>query len=103
MKNYPYLREAVAATVDRLRRERRLTKTCLAELAELQDRYIYSINKGERNPTLGAIYSLCEALGTPVDLFVRQIEEERRRLLGATACDQSSILLSPSPDQISRN
>lgn len=87
MKIHPYLREALVSTLDRLRREKRLTKTSLAEFSDLQHRYIFSIRKGERNPTLGAIYSLCEALEIPVDSFIRQVEEERQRLQNSPCKD----------------
>lgn len=82
MKAYPQLQDAVANTVEKLRKERRLTKTALADFADLQECYVRSITKGRRNPTVTAIYSICEALGIPVGTFFHLVEEERRRLSG---------------------
>lgn len=82
MKAYPQLQDAVANTVERLRKERRLTKTALADFADLQECYVRGITKGRRNPTVTAIYSICEALGIPVGAFFDLVDEERRRLSG---------------------
>lgn len=82
MKAYPRLQDALANTVEKLRKERKLTKTALASFADLQDCYIRGITKGKRNPTVTAVYSICEALGVPVGEFFDLVEEERRRLAG---------------------
>ena len=81
MKFYPYLQEALALTLEKLRKEKKMTKTKLADFADLQDRYLLSISKGERNPSLRAIYSLCEALDVPVISFLDMVENERKRML----------------------
>ena len=82
MKAYPHLQEAVANTVEKLRKERKLTKTALADFAGLQDCYIRGITKGRRNPTVTAVYAICEALGIPPNRFFTLVEEERKRLSG---------------------
>lgn len=80
MKAYPNLLEAVAITVESLRKERKLTKTALASFAELQDCYIRGITKGRRNPTITTIYSICEALGVSSVDFFQRVELEMKRL-----------------------
>lgn len=80
MKTYPELQDALANTVERLRKERKLTKTALADFADLQDCYIRGITKGRRNPTVAAVYSICEALGVSVSEFFNLVEDERKRL-----------------------
>lgn len=82
MKAYPNLQDALANTVERLRKERKLTKTALASFADLQDCYIRGITKGRRNPTVTAIYSICDALDIPVNEFFGLVENERRKLSG---------------------
>lgn len=82
MKAYPHLQDALANTVERLRKERKLTKTALADFADLQDCYIRGITKGRRNPTVTAIYSICEALNIPASRFFELVDEERKRLSG---------------------
>ena len=80
MKAYPNLLEAVAITVESLRKERKLTKTALASFAELQDCYIRGITKGQRNPTIATIYSICDALGISSVDFFQRVEIEMNRL-----------------------
>ena len=71
MKNCPNLLEALAITVEAIRKERKLTK---------QDCYVRGITKGRRNPTITALYAICEALNvSPVEFF-RRVEEERANL-----------------------
>lgn len=82
MKTYPELQDALANTVERLRKERKMTKTALADFADLQDCYIRGITKGRRNPTVAAVYSICEALGVSVSEFFSLVEEERKRMSG---------------------
>ena len=82
MKNYPDLQDALANTVERLRKEQKLTKTALASHADLQDCYIRGITKGRRNPTVTTIYSICDALNISVSKFFDLVDEERRRLSG---------------------
>ena len=49
-----------------------MTKTALAAFSDLQDCYV----KGKRNPTITAIYSICEALGlSPLEFFKRVTDE----------------------------
>lgn len=62
MKNCPNLLEALAITVEAIRKERKLTKLAVASDAELQDCYVRGITKGRRNPTITALYAICEAL-----------------------------------------
>ena len=80
MKTYPNLQEALALTVEKLRKERRLTKTALASFSELQDCYIRGITKGKRNPTVSTVYSICEALGISPSQFFLLVDEEMGRL-----------------------
>ncbi|MDE7370337.1 MAG: helix-turn-helix domain-containing protein [Desulfovibrio sp.] len=82
MKACPDLQRALANTVEKLRKERKLTKTALADFADLQDCYIRGITKGKRNPTVTAVYAICGALGIPVSTFFALVDEERARLSG---------------------
>ena len=80
MKDYPNLLEALANTVEKFRKERKMTKTALARFADLQECYIRGITKARRNPTITATYSICEALEIPPGKFFEKVEEERERL-----------------------
>jgi transcriptional regulator with XRE-family HTH domain len=76
MRDYPYLLEALAITVENMRKERKLTKTALANFADLQECYIRGISKGQRNPTVIAVYAICDALGVPPEEFFRRVSAE---------------------------
>jgi len=80
MREYPELLPALAAAVEKLRRERKLTKLSLAVAADLQDCYVRGITKGRRNPTITAIYSICDALNVSPLEFFHAVEEERKRV-----------------------
>jgi transcriptional regulator with XRE-family HTH domain len=88
MREYPYLVEALAITVEKLRKERKLTKTALANFSDLQERYIRGIIKGERNPTVTAIYAICEALDLPPGRFFDKVSAEMESL-GNGKCKSS--------------
>lgn len=82
MKEYPYLAQAMGNIIEVLRKDRRLTKSALAEFAWLERRYLREIEQGEKKPTVNAIYSICEALRvSPVEFF-RLVEDERKKLAG---------------------
>ncbi|MBD5417118.1 MAG: helix-turn-helix transcriptional regulator [Desulfovibrio sp.] len=82
MKEYPYLAQAMGNIIEVLRKDRRLTKSALAEFAWLERRYLREIERGEKKPTVNAIYSICEALRvSPVEFF-RLVEDERKKLAG---------------------
>ena len=76
MKTYPRLLESTGITIEKIRKERKMTKTALADFSDLQDCYVRGIIKGKRNPTITAIYSICEALGlSPLEFFKRVTDE----------------------------
>ena len=78
--------EALAITVEKLRKERKLTKTALANFADLQECYIRGITKGQRNPTVIAVYAICDALGVPPEEFFRRVNVEKENLDSLDKC-----------------
>lgn len=84
MKTYPYLLESLGITVEKVRKERKVTKTALANFSDLQDCYIRGIIKGKRNPTITALYSICEALDIPPLEFFRRVTAEMEALQNGT-------------------
>jgi len=70
MKTYPDISISVGKALDELRKERKLTKTALSIRADLEERYVRAIIKGEKNPTVYVLQSLSEALGVTLgELF----------------------------------
>lgn len=80
MKDRPHLLQAIAITVENARKARKLTKTALADFADLQECYIRGITKGRRNPTITTVYAICEALEIPPQEFFRRVSAEMEKL-----------------------
>lgn len=77
----PYLQEAIGFVLEKLRIQRKLTKRQLADFAGLQDSYIRAISKGRRNPSIGAIYAICEALSISITEFLEKVENRRKEMM----------------------
>ena len=80
MKNYPHLSEAIGNVVEILRNEREMSKSSLADYADMQRCYLLDILKGRKKPTMNAIFSLCEALQVHPAEFVRMVVENIDKL-----------------------
>ena len=60
----------IGARLRTLRTERGLTQETFADAAGMHRTYVASVERGERNPSLDAIWALCDALGeSPRVLF----------------------------------
>lgn len=75
MKTYPDISRALGTAIDTLRRERKMTKTSLAIRADLEDRYVRAIIKGEKNPTIYVLKAICDALEVSLSELMRRMEE----------------------------
>jgi len=75
MKNYPEISIALGMAIDFLRRERKMTKTSLAIRADLEDRYVRAIIKGEKNPTVYVLKAICEALEISLGELMKLVDE----------------------------
>jgi len=80
MNTYPHLAEALSKVIEILRKEKKMTKSSLADFACLQRRYLLAIEQGTKKPTVNAVYSICSALGVPPLEFFRLVTLEIERL-----------------------
>ena len=56
-----------------------MTKSSLADFADIERCYLRDIEKGNRKPTVNTIFCLCEGLQiTPVDFFAEVVKEMKR-------------------------
>lgn len=79
MKLYPNLAEAIANTLESLRNEKGMSKSSLADFADIERCYLRDIEKGNRKPTVNTIFCLCEALQVdPSDFFKKVVGEIER-------------------------
>ncbi len=84
MKVYPYLSEAIARVFEELRKQKKMPKSYLADFAGIERCYLRDILKGNRNPTVNTIFSLCEALQVdPIEFFQRVQKEITQLSLAA--------------------
>ena len=83
MKAYPHLAAALSKVIEIIRKEKRMTKSSLADFACLERRYLREIELEMKKPTVNAIFSICDALQVhPLEFFRRVMEEiERTRRL----------------------
>lgn len=79
MEKYPFLNEAVAKILQERRISLNMSKKKLSELALIERAFIRSIERAEKNPTLNAIFYLCDALDIEPDEFVKLVKEEVKK------------------------
>jgi transcriptional regulator with XRE-family HTH domain len=70
----PRLQRAFGAEIRRRREDAGLSQEALAFQAGLHWTYVSILERGLRNPTLGVLSQLAEALGTSMTAIVREIE-----------------------------
>lgn len=62
--------------LSKIRREKRITKTKLAELTDINIGHLTHIEKGERNPSHKALKSICKALDVPYQELLYTYDKE---------------------------
>lgn len=80
MENYPFLNEAIANVIVRLRKEAGYSQQKLAEMSSIARVYLLQLEQGKFRPTLNSIYYLSRGLGLPPQKLVELIEDERQKL-----------------------
>lgn len=75
MKNYPEISKALGEAINLLRKERNMTKTALAIRADLEERYVRAIIKGEKNPTIYVLKAISEAMEISLQDLICLVEE----------------------------
>lgn len=62
------------ALLKTLRKERKISQQKLAESAGVERNYIYYLERGDSEPTLGVLMGLARGLGIPFNEFAALIE-----------------------------
>ncbi|HEX6742457.1 MAG TPA: XRE family transcriptional regulator [Sphingomicrobium sp.] len=91
----------VAGNLRRLRAERQLSQSALADLANLSRRMVSAIENGEANPSLSTLDRLAEALGCALTTLIRPADADEKSIRtiawrGQHAMSQA-ILLGSAP------
>ena len=66
----------VGALLEQIRKDRKMSKTTLSDLTGINVGHLTHIEKGERNPSLKALISICNALKIPYQPIIRAFEFE---------------------------
>lgn len=80
MEDYPLLKRAFANVLKDKREELNLSKLKLAQMAKLERVYLIQLEKGEKRPTVNALFYLSEAFGLKPSEMLSRVEEEIERL-----------------------
>lgn len=89
------LRNIVGSRVRAIRKARGFTQQKLAELSELDDAYIGSVERGERNFSINTLEKIVKALEIqPAELFERHSGLEDLELAQRRVQDEFSVMLS---------
>lgn len=80
MEEYPHLTEALACVLKRRRAALGLSKLRMSEETHLERAYITSLERGDKRPTLNAVFFLCDALKVSRQEFLADVEAEMERL-----------------------
>lgn len=70
---------AFGRVIRRLRQERGLPQEKIAELADLQRKYISLLERADYQPKLSTVFKLAEALGCRPSELIALVEEEQEK------------------------
>ena len=90
MEDFPFLTQALATVISRLRRDAGLSKRRLSQLAGIDRVYILQVEQGKYRPTVNFMFLLARGLGVEPGALFALIADEQRRL----AC--ADIALPPA-------
>lgn len=79
MQDYPGLKDAIAVTLRKLREAENLSKRQMAQKAYLERVYLIQLERGQKRPSVNALFYISSALGIKPSEMIRQIEEELER------------------------
>lgn len=69
--------------ITKIRKEKKITKTKLSELTQINTGHLTHIEKGERNPSHRALFAICKALNIPYKMlfntYDKTLTDEQKR------------------------
>lgn len=76
MQDYPGLKDAIAITLRKLREAENLSKRQMAQKAFLERVYLIQLERGEKRPSVNALFYISLALGIKPSEMMQMIEAE---------------------------
>ena len=96
--NAAIIKKLIGKRVKSLRREKLLTQEGLAEKADLNPKYLSSLELGKENPTLDTLLKLSKALKVELsDIFILEHEQENIRQLKKSI---STLIKEANPEKL---
>jgi len=78
MEGEDWLRAAFGALLRKLREERGLSQAQLALESELDQTFVSLLERGRRQPTLGTLFAICDALRVEPAVVVSALADTRK-------------------------
>ena len=78
MEEDVWLRAAFGDLLKKLREERGLSQAQLALESDVDQTFVSLLERGRRQPTLGTLFALCDALRVEPDIVVTRLVTERK-------------------------
>lgn len=83
MEDVPYLKNASAITVKKMRTRTGLTQTGFADFCLLSRTHISNLEIGDRCLSISSLYLIAQAAGMEAWEVLRMMEDERKKILQA--------------------
>ncbi|SEB20876.1 helix-turn-helix domain-containing protein [Paenibacillus sp. 276b] len=88
------LRNSVGERIRAIRKAKGLTQQQLAELSGLDDAYVGSLERGERNFSIDTLEKIVVALNVPVQDLIMSIDNDKESMLRRNALDEYSEIIN---------
>lgn len=79
MQDYPGLKVAIAVTLRKLREAKNLSKRQMAQKALLERVYLIQLERGQKRPSVNALFYISQALHIRPSEMMKMIEDELER------------------------
>lgn len=80
MEDYPFLMQAIANVLTRLRTDAGFSKRKLATICGIDRVYLLQVEQGKYRPTINFMFLLAKGLGITVTELINCIEEEQKAI-----------------------
>jgi len=88
------LRNSVGERIRAIRKAKGLTQQQLAELSGLDDAYVGSLERGERNFSIDTLEKIVVALNVPAQDLIMNIDDDKESMLRRNAIDEYSEIIN---------
>ncbi len=73
------MKQSLGETLQKIRIDRKITQAKLAKICCLDQDYISKIERGVRQPSLHTLFAIADALNTPLDYIIKEVDLLRKQ------------------------